>query len=439
MYIDLDTTTQVPVSEEERLGRASRRPFGERDSRPLGALEATAQNRALVLLGDPGSGKSTFLNHLTFCLATHQLAPRQALLGELSRWSRELAEAIPIPVVLRDFAVALSDQGEADARDLWEFIVRRLEAQRLGFVADHLEQALEQGDAVILMDGLDEVPTITKRARTREAVAAFMARYAPSRYLLTCRTLSYQDAMVRLDRVPVFQLAPFDEARIDRFIASWYAELARLGQVKADPAADPPPSSAKRSTPGPVAARAELPAPDGHRPGPARRRRAAGCPSPALRGENKIELLLWRWEELKADTDRGRPRLRQLLQEAGRAEVDLKKALARLAFSVHPQRWRGEADQLADINDASCSRSSPRSTAAATGPGRSSRPCRSVRGSCSSARRGSAPSAPGPSRSIWPAPACRRSRTSRGSPPGLLDEGAVWRRPSSSRSVAWST
>jgi len=56
VYVDLNTRTHVPISEEEKAQpeRATMPPG--RDTRPLAALEAVIQNRRLVLLGDPGSG-----------------------------------------------------------------------------------------------------------------------------------------------------------------------------------------------------------------------------------------------------------------------------------------------------------------------------------------------------------------------------------------------
>lgn len=41
----------------------------------------------MVLLGDPGGGKSTFINHLAYCLAAHQLYPEAGWLTHLPGWS----------------------------------------------------------------------------------------------------------------------------------------------------------------------------------------------------------------------------------------------------------------------------------------------------------------------------------------------------------------
>ncbi len=80
VYVGLDTTTRMEAAETdeqqrmkaafgEAFPRGEAFPPGHGESRPLSALEAAAGNRRLVLLGDPGSGKSTFVNHLGLCRA----------------------------------------------------------------------------------------------------------------------------------------------------------------------------------------------------------------------------------------------------------------------------------------------------------------------------------------------------------------------------------
>ncbi|MCK4470965.1 MAG: hypothetical protein KAW49_04185, partial [Anaerolineae bacterium] len=56
VYVDLDTKSHVPLTDEGEKQRGQRTPAGERETRPLGVLEATIGNRHLVILGDPGSG-----------------------------------------------------------------------------------------------------------------------------------------------------------------------------------------------------------------------------------------------------------------------------------------------------------------------------------------------------------------------------------------------
>ncbi|MDQ2996470.1 MAG: hypothetical protein M3R61_05360, partial [Chloroflexota bacterium] len=95
VYIGAQTTAQVAVEDANRanatggksadlLTRTVQRVRGEgteaTEMRPLTALEAVARGNPprLMLLGAPGGGKSTFVNHLVLCLAGAALAAQGA-------------------------------------------------------------------------------------------------------------------------------------------------------------------------------------------------------------------------------------------------------------------------------------------------------------------------------------------------------------------------
>ena len=127
VYTTLDTTTQVRVEPEEGKERRRReRRLGEPDqeTRPLTALEAAAGNRQMVLVGDPGSGKSTFVKYLALCLGGEGLEPGHGWLGRLQpHWTH--GPLLPLLVVLRDFASSTHCDGTA--KGLWQFIARDLD------------------------------------------------------------------------------------------------------------------------------------------------------------------------------------------------------------------------------------------------------------------------------------------------------------------------
>ncbi|MDM8550093.1 NACHT domain-containing protein [Desulfobacterales bacterium HSG2] len=354
VYVELDTRTEVPLSDSGKEQRREEKELPaspERDrTRLLPALEAAVNNRRLVILGDPGSGKTTFVSHLTLCLASHA-GEGQAC--QLSHWPEDEADITPIPVVLRDFALWLPEnERKAEPGHLWKFIVSRLDSLELARAADVLKDALEKGKAVLLLDGLDEIPTQEKRRFVRDAVTAFAERYENSRCIVTCRVLSYQNREWQLnqDDFPVFELAPFDEKKVEAFISAWYEDLSRLNVVKTEEAE----GLARRLLT--AVRRPDL-------------WRLAGNPllltvmalvnthkgrlpeARALLYEETVDILLWRWEQIKTTGEERLPRLRKLLLDAGRADVDLKKLLWRLAFEAHGKKEREKSGSLADITE----------------------------------------------------------------------------------------
>ncbi|MBC7249313.1 MAG: SUMF1/EgtB/PvdO family nonheme iron enzyme, partial [Anaerolineae bacterium] len=350
VYVNLDTKTQVPLSEEDKKKREQRALFEERETRPLGVLEAAIGNHHLVVLGDPGSGKSTFVSHLALCLAAHGLQPEAGWLERLPGWPPGEAEVVPIPVVLRDFARWLpAEVKKAEPCHLWDFIISRLQAQNLAFAAEPLHDALEKGKAVVLLDGLDEIPGKEQRTCVRDAVAVFAGRYPRSRVVVTCRTLSYQDPAWQLAGFPSFELAPFNKEKIDAFIGAWYDELARLGVVKVEEAR----GLAQRL-------REAVRRPDLWRLAPnpllltvmalVHTHKGRLPDARALLYEDTVDILLWRWEQFKAGEEEA-PRLRQLLLKAGRSDVDLKRVLWRLAFEAHREGGAADEEALADIGE----------------------------------------------------------------------------------------
>jgi formylglycine-generating enzyme required for sulfatase activity len=354
VYVDLDTTVQVAVDDAGKGERDQRPTPGERETRPLSALQAVVANRRLALLGDPGGGKTTFVHHLAHCLAAGKAA-------HLPGWPQEESGVLPVLLVLRDFAAALPDPlpPRAAPEHLWGFISAQLAAQKLEFAADLIERALEAGRALLLLDGLDEVPTTAGRAFVRDAVTALLDRYHPdNRALVTCRVLSYQppapgspDLRLRPADFPTFELAPFDEDKIDRFVAAWYEELARLGVVPHQEA----PGLARQL-------RGAMRRPDLWRLAPnpllltvmalVHTHKGRLPDARALLYEETVDILLWRWEQVKAGGREDAPRLRKLLLQAGRTDVDLKRVLWRLAYEAHAREDRdGDKEGLADIGE----------------------------------------------------------------------------------------
>ena len=218
---------------------------------PLSALEQLNRHPRLVLLGDPGSGKSTFVNFVALCLAGEALGPPHAGLDllraplpdedgddeeEPQPWDQGVL--LPVRVVLRDFAVqGLPEPGErATADHLWKFIAGTLAEASLGGCSDFVYKHLQEKGGLILLDGLDEVPEAERRReQIRQAVEDFVKSFSKCRVLLTSRTYAYQSQGWKLKGFAEAVLAPFSDGQIDRFVTRWYAHSAAVGKLaKAD-------------------------------------------------------------------------------------------------------------------------------------------------------------------------------------------------------------
>jgi formylglycine-generating enzyme required for sulfatase activity len=180
-------------------------------------------------------------------------------------------------------------------------------------------------------------------------VAVFARRYPECRVIVTCRTLSYQDPAWQLGNFDSIRLAPFNPEQIDQFIAAWYGELARLGSIPAGSVAGVtihlrvavrrPDLWRLASNPLLLTVMALTHTHQGRLP-----------QARALLYEETVDILLWRWEQVKV-SGKEDARLQELLTRVDRGYVDLKQALSRLAFEVHQQSGARGSEMVADIGE----------------------------------------------------------------------------------------
>ncbi|MFL5807375.1 MAG: NACHT domain-containing protein [Roseiflexaceae bacterium] len=209
---------------EQQLDRIRQRLLS-----PRTALELIRHHRALVLLGDPGSGKTTVLRHLAMSFALERLradAQTETTLDAKLAWSGWLP--LPILIQLRRFAAEL-DAAPADAGPLLAHVERALAGDRHAALARHLLARLEEGTVLLMCDGLDEVADEARRTWVAQAVALFQSRFPHSRLVLTSRTYAYRAPCQLPQPFQVATLQPLDPAAQDDFIARWYRAALLLG------------------------------------------------------------------------------------------------------------------------------------------------------------------------------------------------------------------
>ncbi len=243
VYVDLNLDLKIPADSQftDSFQRVAEQPRGKRtepemearEARVVSALEALAYCPTMVLLGKPGSGKSTLSTYLALNLAEAGLGDDAALhhLGE--DWSH--GSLLPVRVILRQFAASLlADVQHGEAAHLWQFI--KSEIVRCGLpdkASELVQDVAAKSGALFLLDGLDEVGDEQRRAIVLEAVTKFMHTAGDQcRFLITARPYAWEDGEQRLANVErVYRLADFELDQIDLFITRWYEAIAALGWI----------------------------------------------------------------------------------------------------------------------------------------------------------------------------------------------------------------
>jgi formylglycine-generating enzyme required for sulfatase activity len=256
---DLDLAAVYTALMTQRTGgEAKSDPRLNREARHLSALEVLNSEFRLALLGDPGSGKSTFVNFVALCMAGEILGRDDVNLRLLTAplpaddegrpvrktepkqktqpWNH--GALLPVRVILRDLAArGLPPVGQqADCDTLWQFILKELPEVLAGFGEVLRKEWLEDG-GLLLLDGLDEVPEADdRREQLKTAVQAFAAAFARVRVTITSRTYAYQKQAWKLDGFAEAVLAPFGSGQIRRFVERWYAYVGQARRLSSDDA-----------------------------------------------------------------------------------------------------------------------------------------------------------------------------------------------------------
>ena len=172
------------------------------------------QGTAVAVVGAPGTGKTTMLQHLALRLARGTGRPPRG-----GRPRRDL----PVLLYLRDHAGTIAERPDIP---LAEVIRTSLGRHRADEPPGWFEQQLDRGRCVVLLDGLDEVAVEEERRAVAAWVEQQIASWEQNDFVLTSRPHGYLSAP--LNRAQVLQVRRFTGEQISRFVHGWYRAIERL-------------------------------------------------------------------------------------------------------------------------------------------------------------------------------------------------------------------
>ncbi|MDE5116232.1 MAG: NACHT domain-containing protein, partial [Trichodesmium sp. St2_bin2_1] len=199
-----ETGQLEPEFSPEQLETVRRR-YLEQPVRSVLELIEDTNYKYLVILGDPGSGKSTLLKYIA--LQWTELPLKDLPL-----------KPIPLLIELRTY---VRNHDSNKCQNFLEFL------EKGRGVTYHLPQQelhgkLQNGDAIVMFDGLDEVFDPAKREEITTDIKQFINDYKNVRVIVTSRVIGYKPQQLRDAEFYHFMLQDLESEQVEDFIQRWH-------------------------------------------------------------------------------------------------------------------------------------------------------------------------------------------------------------------------
>ncbi|MEH2109554.1 NACHT domain-containing protein [Nostoc sp.] len=196
-WLEIPDMQNLDPKEFDRFG------LGEADQNQIPGIQAVETYSKLRVLGKPGVGKTTFLQHLAIQCNQSAFAVNQ----------------VPIFITLRNFA---EESKVTNEFSLLKYI--RQEFLTSG-ISDPsvIETLLSAGRVLLLLDGMDEVLNQESNAVLSE-IRRFSEKYHKNQLVATCRTAAQK---LRPRGFTDVEIAPFTLEQIGAFAQKWFVAFTK--------------------------------------------------------------------------------------------------------------------------------------------------------------------------------------------------------------------
>ncbi|XZO02380.1 MAG: HEAT repeat domain-containing protein [Microcoleus sp.] len=189
----------------ENLDKYRRGYFSQPIVSVLDVINDKSNYPYIVILGDPGAGKSTVLQYLALTWARSPL---------------NSVTSLPIPLLI-ELRIYIRNVESGHCKNFLEFCHKNS-----GFICDlnqhQLHEQLKTGEAVVMFDGLDEIFDSGKREDVITAIHRFTNEYPRVRVIVTSRIIGYKPQRLQDAQFHHFILQDLNPAQIQDFVQRWH-------------------------------------------------------------------------------------------------------------------------------------------------------------------------------------------------------------------------
>ena len=194
----------------------------------------TREHEKIVLLGRPGSGKTTMLRWLALQHSTGLLlrtADDQSIDGKDAGSGNT-----PVPIYLRVGSLVDIEGWKGLSLEDYIFLDHKVRSYpNAQSMRDVFGQLLRQGRCLILLDAVDEVPSEDDRRDIAKRLNEFARLWLPAgnRFVATSRSSSYRTAPI--EGFSHFELENMNRFQVAKFLEGYCFELEKLDNPEVSP------------------------------------------------------------------------------------------------------------------------------------------------------------------------------------------------------------
>ncbi|WP_158632808.1 NACHT domain-containing protein [Dulcicalothrix desertica] len=197
-WLDL---SEIPPIYDQETHEFDRFRLGQVNQPRVDGFFAVETYDNLMVLGKPGSGKSTFLKRIALQCNEQQIQ----------------MDRVPIFINLKAFADFSKTIGTFD---LFKYIIRDLDS--CGIKEEIiLCNLLEHGRVMLLLDGLDEVSK-NNNDEVIKCIDRFYKQYFKNKYIISCRIAAHK---YKFSNFRDIEIADFSKEQINIFARNWFTAI----------------------------------------------------------------------------------------------------------------------------------------------------------------------------------------------------------------------
>jgi len=209
----------VPFQEHSQLGKRINDINEHYYKNKITYSEFLKIGKNLVILGDPGSGKSILVRS-TIC----------DILQKSKAVPEEFHDFIPFRIELRKY-LAFKNTYHGT---LTSYLTNVLESeyQISNLTTTIVENILFQNKCIVFFDGLDEIFDISDKIATKNDIENFNNSYNDAVVVVTSRIIGYEEARLNEDAFEELIVLQFNDAQVQEYVKKWYEKEEQNKEIR---------------------------------------------------------------------------------------------------------------------------------------------------------------------------------------------------------------